>query len=129
MLKKLLFAALALFLGSSTSFADIVVLGRINNGTPDSFSFAPLRDLLAGEVFYFTDNGWTGSQFRGTLETDGDGSENLIKFTANTNIAAGTLILSTATSADFTWTATGSVPGGASGSFAPLALAQTGDQI
>ncbi len=114
----------------SSASADLVILGRINNGAPDSFTFAPLINLTAGTTYYFTDNGWTGSQFRGAGGVDGDGNENLIKFTAASNISAGTLISSLdVTNALFTWTKTGLPLGASSGSFADLALSQTGDQI
>lgn len=108
---------------------DLAVVGRINNGTPDSFAVAPLVNLSAGEVIYFTDNGWTGSQFRGATATDGDGNESLIKLTVNSSIAAGTLISTSATDPSFTWTKTGSVPGGTSGNFADLSFSTGGDQI
>jgi uncharacterized protein len=110
---------------------DIAIIGRINNTTPDSFIFAPLVDISAGTTLYFTDNGWTGTQFRGAATTDGDGNENLLKWVANNAIPAGTLINTTATSADFTFTLTGLVPtsGVSTGAFASLSLSQTGDQI
>lgn len=108
---------------------DIAIIGWIDNGSPDSFSFVTLANVAAGEVVYFTDNGWTGLAYRSGSPTDGDGNENLIKWTANNAIAAGTIINSNATGADYTWTASGSVPGGTSGSFANLSLNQTGEQI
>lgn len=104
---------------------DIAIIGRINNGTPDSFAFVALTDIAAGEVIYFTDNGWTGSAFRGASATDGDGNENLTKWTAASNVAAGTIVLST----DAAFTATGSILGATSGSYASLALSTSGDQI
>ncbi len=106
---------------------DIAVIGRTNNTTPDAFSFVALSNISAGEVIYFTDNGWTGSAFRNTVN-DGDGNENLLKWTAGSTIAAGTII-NTATSSGFT--TSGAVPNnvGGGGSFALLALATGGDQI
>ena len=103
---------------------DLLIVERINNGTPDSFKFVPLVDLSVGTVIYFTDNGWTGSQFRGASATDGDGNENLTKFTAAAPISAGTLISSTAA----TFAITGSIPGSTTGSFASLAQAATGGE-
>ncbi|MEA5594907.1 cadherin domain-containing protein, partial [Rivularia sp. UHCC 0363] len=69
---------------------DIAIVGYITNGNPDSFSFVPLVDLSAGTVIYFTDNGWTGSGFTT--------NEGVVKFTANSDITAGTVIQSTDTS-------------------------------
>jgi hypothetical protein len=129
MKRLLILAALAVMLGGEVR-ADFIVAGRVNNTSPDSFTFVPLRNMILGEVLYFTDNGWTGSQFRGASSTDYDGNENLIKFTANATIGAGTLINSTASNPNWAWTTTGSVGGGTtSGSFANLALGQSGDQI
>jgi hypothetical protein len=114
---------------TSLSAGQLLIIGRTNNGSPDSFTFAPLVNIDAGTTIYFTDNGWTGSQFRGASATDGDGNENLIRFVANNSIAAGRVILSTASNADFTWTTSGSIPGTSSGSFANLSLSTSGDQI
>lgn len=104
---------------------DIAIIARTNNGTPDSFAFVALTNIVAGAVVYFTDNGWTGTGYRGATDTDGDGNENLTKWTAATNVAAGTIISSTAAS----FTTSGSIPGATSGAFASLALATGGDQI
>ncbi|MEH2271889.1 MAG: CARDB domain-containing protein [Nostoc sp.] len=114
---------------------DIALIGYINNGSPDSFSFVNLAPIGSGTVIYFTDNGWTGSGFRGVSSTDADGSENLIKFTANVDLPAGTVIRSIDTSSpNFTWSKSGSVAPPASGSYADLSFAQGtgtsgGDQI
>ncbi len=69
---------------------DIAIVGYITNGSPDSFSFVPLVDLTEGTEIYFTDNGWMSSNFRE--------NEGTIKFTAQSDIAAGTVINSTDTS-------------------------------
>jgi hypothetical protein len=45
------------------------------------------------------------------------------------NIAAGAIVRSTDVSADFSWTLSGAVPGGASGTFAPLSIGGGGEQI
>lgn len=132
MIKKLLVVA-TLFAACHAQAAlvsgDIAIIGLIDNGSPDSFSFVSLADINAGETIYFTDNGWTGSGFRSASPTDGDGNENLTRWTANQSISAGSIIDSTASSAAWTWATSGSVPGGTTGSFAPLSLAQGGDQI
>lgn len=106
---------------------DIAIIGRTNNGTPDAFSFVALSNINAGEVIYFTDNGWTGSAFRNTVN-DGDGNENLLKWTAASTITAGTIINTNISSG---FTTSGAVPNnvGGGGSFASLALANGGDQI
>ncbi|MCL1465141.1 ExeM/NucH family extracellular endonuclease [Argonema galeatum] len=108
---------------------DIAIVGYITNGSPDSFSFVNLVGIAAGEVIYFTDNGWTGSAFRASTATDGDGNENLIRFTANAAIAAGTVIRSIDTSPNFTWTKSGTIGTTSSGSYADLSLSQSGEQI
>ncbi|MCC5641830.1 putative Ig domain-containing protein [Nostoc sp. CHAB 5824] len=114
---------------------DIALIGYITNNSPDSFSFVNLVSIGSGTVIYFTDNGWTGTGFRGVTSSDADGNENLIKLTANVDIPAGTAILSTdISSANFTWAKSGSVVSGASGSYADLSFAQGtglsgGDQI
>lgn len=132
MLKKLLVAA-SLFAACHAQAAlvagDIAIIGLIDNGSPDSFSFVSLADINVGETIYFTDNGWTGSAFRSGSTTDGDGNENLTRWTANQSISAGSIIGSTASSAAWTWATSGAVPGATTGSFAHLALAQGGDQI
>ncbi|MCV3216806.1 type I secretion C-terminal target domain-containing protein [Plectonema radiosum NIES-515] len=106
---------------------DIGIVGYITNGNPDSFSFANFVAINAGTIIYFTDNGWTGSAFRGVTATDADGSENLIRFTANADIPVGTVIRSIDSSANYTWTTSTSI--GAGGNYANLSLSQSGEQI
>ncbi len=108
---------------------DIAIIGYITNGNPDSFSFVPLIPISTGTVIYFTDNGWTGNGFRGSTATDGDGNENLIRFTADTDIGAGTVIRSVDTSANFTWTTSGTIGTTTAGSYNNLSLSQSGEQI
>ncbi|MEH2068768.1 MAG: Ig-like domain-containing protein [Nostoc sp.] len=108
---------------------DIAIAGYINNGSPDSFSFVNLVPIGSGTVIYFTDNGWTGSGFRGSSATDGDGNENLIRFTANNDIPAGTVIRSIDTSTNYTWTKSGQIGTTSAGSYNDLSLGQGGDQI
>lgn len=106
---------------------DIAIVGYITNGSPDSFSFVNFVTLGSGTVIYFSDNGWTGTGFRGVTGTDADGNENLIRFTANNDIPVGTVIRSTDTSPNFTWTTSGAI--GAGGSYTNLSLGQSGEQI
>lgn len=121
----LLLAATGVSAHAALSAGDIAIVGRINNGAPDSFSFVALSNIAAGETIYFTDNGWTGSQFRSPSATDGDGNENLTKWTAASAVTAGTIISST--SADFT--TAGTIAGTTSGSYASLSMSTGGEQI
>lgn len=129
MTKTLLALALAAVAAAPAQAAlvagDIAIIGRINNGTPDSFVFVALNDIAAGEVVYFTDNGWTGSGFRGSSATDGDGNENLTRWTASAAVSAGTIIASTSSG----FTTAGSIVGTSAGGYASLALSTSGDQI
>ncbi len=104
---------------------DIAIIGRINNGSPDSFAVVALTDIAAGEVIYFTDNGWTGSGYRGSTATDGDGNENFTKWMVAAYTAAGTVV----NSSNAAFTTTGSIAGSTSGAYANLALSTSGDQI
>lgn len=129
MLKKLIalaaVAAVTLPAQATLSAGDIALIGRINNGTPDSFAFVALSNIGAGEVIYFTDNGWTGTGFRGASATDGDGNENLTRWTAASAVAAGTIVASTSSG----FTTSGAIAGTSSGSYANLALGQGAEQI
>jgi hypothetical protein len=124
-LAAILFAGLLGNANAALNPGDIALIGWIDNGTPDSFAFVTLADVSAGETIYFTDNGWTGSQFRGASASVGNGSEGLVQWTANATIAAGAVVLSSDTGAPY-WTWTGS--GATSGTFSNLSLAQAGDQ-
>ncbi len=125
--------------GSSTYFVAqrpiisnsirIAITGRINNTSPDVFSFLALSSIPSGTEIYFTDNGWTGSGFRGASATDGDGNENLTKFIVTQSIPAGTQLISYASSSFGNWVTSGSIPGTTSGSFAALSLGSSGEQI
>lgn len=127
------FAAITATLLSSSSFGaliagDVAIVGFQASGvTTDSVSFVTLVDLAPGTVLYFTDNGWTGSAFRGVSATDGDGNENLMRFTATNTIVAGTIIGSRTSSADYAWTLSGLV--GPGGSYKQLSLSSSGEQV
>lgn len=125
LLSLALAAATALPAQAALTAGDIAIIGRINNGSPDSFVFVALNDVAAGEVVYFTDNGWNGAAFRGASATDGDGNENLTRWTATSAVSAGTIISSLSTG----FTVSGSIAGTSAGSYASLALGQSGDQI
>lgn len=131
---SLSFAAITATLLSSSSFGaliagDVAIVGFQASGvTTDSVSFVTFVDLAPGTVLYFTDNGWTGSAFRGVSATDGDGNENLMRFTVVNTIVAGTIIGSRTTSADYAWTLSGLVGPGTS-AYAQLSLSSTGEQV
>ncbi len=125
---------LATTLLSSSAFGalvagDIAIVGFQALGAgSDSISFVSLVELAGGTTLYFTDNGWTGTAFRGVSATDGDGNENLMRWTSVNTIAAGTIIGSKSTSADYVWTTTGLV-GAGTAAYAQLSLSSTGDQV
>ena len=131
---SLSFAAITATLLSSSSFGaliagDVAIVGFQASGVPtDSVAFVTFVDLAPGTVLYFTDNGWTGSAFRGVSATDGDGNENLMRFTVVNTIVAGTIIGSRTTSADYAWTLSGLVGPGTS-AYAQLSLSSTGEQV
>ena len=131
---SLSFAAITATLLSSSSFGaliagDVAIVGFQASGvTTDSVSFVTFVDLAPGTVLYFTNNGWTGTAFRGVSATDGDGNENLMRFTVVNTIVAGTIIGSRTTSADYAWTLSGLVGPGTS-AYAQLSLSSTGEQV
>ena len=128
------FAAITATLLSASSFGalmagDVAIVGFQASGVPtDSVSFVTFVDLAPGTVLYFTDNGWTGSAFRGVSATDGDGNENLMRFTAINTITAGTIIGSKVSSADYAFATSGLIGSGTS-TFAHLSLSASGEQV
>ena len=133
---SLLGAALAappVFAQTNLSTGDVALIGWVDNGSPnDVYALVALADLPAGTTLYFTDNGWDGVSggFRNTNgPTDGNGNETLAMLTVQTPIGAGTILDTTQASSAFTWTTTGSIPGASSGTFGPLVLTQSGDQV
>lgn len=129
-LKALTFGLATLSAHAALAPGDIAIVGWIDNGKPhDSFSFVTLAPLAGGQTIYFTDNGWTGTQFRGASATDGNGGEGILKFTAVQAIAAGMIIDSASSAPAFTWTTSGTIPGTTASSFGSMVLSQSGDQI
>lgn len=110
---------------------DVAVVGWRDSGEAvPAFTVVFLADVPAGAQVFFTNSGWTGSGFRNTQgPTDGDGDEQLLRFSALSAIPAGTILSSTDVGAGFSWTNAGAIPGAASGTFADLALGASGDQI
>jgi uncharacterized protein len=87
----------AAFAQTSLGAGDIAYLGIKTNGSggsPDSYTFVTFKDLTAGTRIYFTDNGWTGSGFRGSTAADYNGNEGVEVFEvkAGQTIPAGTVI-------------------------------------
>ena len=127
-------AAITATLLSTSSFGaliagDVAIVGFQASGvTTDSVSFVTFVDLAPGTTLYFTDNGWTGTAFRGVSATDGDGNENLMRFTVVNTIVAGTIIGSRTSSADYAWALSGLVGPGTS-AYAQLSLSSTGEQV
>lgn len=97
-------------LGQNLSPGDIALIGA-NCDNPDDFAFLALVDIPSGMQIKFTDNGWSSST--NSFRT----GEGILIFTASSNISAGTTIVYSNNSADFS-------SGG--GSFA---LSTSGDQI
>ena len=134
----------ALIAASTTASAglvagDITIVGYQASGSPDSFSFATLVNVDAGEILYFTDNGFTtvttGSivaGFRGVSSTNNVGNEGLIKYTVGANgLAAGQVVSSLSTNtANGAWTLSGLVNiTTGSGSYVAPSFSTSGDQI
>jgi hypothetical protein len=93
---------------TSLSAGDIAIVG-LNCDDPDDFAFVLLRDISTNSVINFTDNGWLAT---GSFRT----GEGIITYTSPLNQSAGTVIIYSTNSSNFT----------TSGSFA---LAVAGDQI
>jgi hypothetical protein len=110
------------------SAGDIALIGWIDNGSPDTFAFVALAPIAAGTEIYFTDNGWTGTAFRGVTGTDANGNEDLCRWTATVAVAEGAIVRAYTADAGGTWTTSGLI-GSSSQSYAPLALSTAGDQI
>ena len=71
-------------MATTLSAGDIAIIG-VNSDDPDDFSFVLLVDIEADTEIRFTDSGWLDSnQFRA--------SEGAFKYTAPTNLSAGTVI-------------------------------------
>ncbi|MGV3660985.1 MAG: hypothetical protein ACO1TE_12425 [Prosthecobacter sp.] len=110
---------------------DLAIVGY--DDYRDSFSVMALNTLAAGEVIYFTNNGWSSSlgAFNGADPAQGAGNESLIKLTLNQTISPGSVITSSTTSSAWTWTNSGVIPGQVDGAavFSDLAFNYESDQI
>lgn len=110
---------------------DIAIIGWVDNASPnDLLSFVTLTPIASGTQFYFTDNGWTGTTYRGHPTVGLAGNEGVTRWTATSNVPAGTIV-STYGGTFGTWTVSGqiSTPTGAANSFTAFNFSQTGDQV
>jgi hypothetical protein len=117
----------------ATAPLSIAINGYLDNGAPDEYTFVALSRIPAGTVIYFTDNGWiTGTGFRGATALDANGSEGFVRWTAVNTVAAGTVIKSAVSTADYTWTTSGPInctTCTGTNNYTPLDFAGAGDQI
>ncbi len=128
----LLFTAAGLERSSAAvTAASLAIIGY--DDYQDSFTALALNHMNAGEVIYFTNNGWSSTQgkFNGADATQGAGNESLIKLTLTQSIEKGTVISSVVTGAAWEWTRSGLIPGQIDGfaEFSDLAIDYESDQI
>lgn len=128
----LLFTAAGLERSSAAvTAASLAIIGY--DDYQDSFTALALDHMNAGEVIYFTNNGWSSTQgkFNGADVTQGAGNESLIKLTLTQSIEKGTVISSVVTGAAWEWTRSGLIPGQIDGfaEFSDLAIDYESDQI
>jgi len=99
----------------------------------DTFSVVALENVSAGEVIYFTNNGWstTQSKFSGSDPSQGAGNESVIMLTATNQIKKGTVLTSSSDGSGWAWTRTGLIPGQVDGfgEFSDLSIDFESDQI
>ena len=116
---------------AAVTATDLAVIGY--DDYRDTISVMALNPMAAGEVIYFTNNGWSSSQgmFNGADPSQGAGNESLIKLTLNQSITAGSVITSNVASSAWTWTNSGLIPGQVQGAgvFSDLAFNYESDQI
>lgn len=116
---------------AAVTATDLAIVGY--DDYSDTFSVMALGTLAAGEVIYFTNNGWNSSlgRFNGADPSQGAGNESLIKLTLNQSIAQGSIISSNASSSAWDWTNSGLIPGQVNGKaeFSDLAFNYQSDQI
>jgi hypothetical protein len=112
---------------------DVAMIGWVDNGSPtDVFTLVALADLPAGTKLYLTDNGWdsVNNAFRNTVgPNNGTGNEQIVQLATSALVPAGTIMTSYVAGPGFSWVTSGPIAGATSGNYAPLVLAQTGDQV
>jgi len=96
---SILFFVLPSFAQTTLVAGDIAILG-MNCDNPDDFSFLLLKDIDSGTQIKFTENGWFAT---GGFRT-GEGTQT---YTAPSNLSAGTKIIFSVNSADFSGTTFG----------------------
>lgn len=118
-------------LGAEVTASSLAIIGY--DDFSDSFSIMALDTWNAGEVIYFTNNGWNNelASFHGADASQGAGSESLIKLTLNQSITKGTIIGTDVAHDAWEWTKSGLIPGQTGGfaEFSNLALDYESDQI
>ncbi|GAB6283556.1 MAG: hypothetical protein STSR0008_23320 [Ignavibacterium sp.] len=105
----ILFLSQESFTQTILSAGDIAIVG-LNCDNPDDFAFVLLTNIDTNTVINFTDNGWLNT---GVFRT----GEGTIKYTAPSNLTAGTVIIRSVNTTNFS---------NVSGSFD---LSASGDQI
>ncbi len=99
----------------------------------DSFTTLVLEDIAAGEIIYFTNNGWnsTDQKFNGADINQPAGNESLIKLTVSQTISRGTILSSSINGTAWQWTNKGPIPSSGIGlaEFSDLSLDNESDQI
>lgn len=109
---------------------DLALVGWDDTQNSNRFSFLTLANIPSGSVVYFTDNGWSNTQFRGASANGGDGNETLLKFLAVQALPAGTLVRLVDANSAVEWIRGDTIPGGGTTKFKDLVLsASGGDQI
>lgn len=100
----------------------------------DDFSLVVLESISAGEVIYFTNNGWSNarSAFNGAAANQGAGLESLLKLTVHTELQPGSILSTAQAGTGWSWTSSGLIPGQSAqglAQFSKLTLDYESDQI
>ena len=100
----------------------------------DDFSLVVLEDISAGEVIYFTNNGWSNARaaFNGAAANQGAGLESMLKLTVHTTLTPGSILTTAQDGAAWSWTTSGLIPGQSAQGidrFSKLTLDYESDQI
>lgn len=116
---------------AAVTAGEMAVIGY--DDAEDSISLVVLEAIGPGEVIYLTNNGWSSSrgQFNGAADSQGAGIESLLKLTVSSEIAAGTVLSTSASGEGWSWEKSAIIPGqlGGSATFSDLDLEWAGDQI
>jgi hypothetical protein len=135
--RLLALVALFLLLLRPTSQAAVVA-GALSivgyDDYDDDFSLVVLEPISAGEVIYFTNNGWSNAAgaFNGAGPHQGAGLESLLKLTVHTALSAGSILSTMQSTPGWSWTTSGLIPGQSAyglAQFSKLTLDYESDQI